>query len=101
MDKNKYKVITLKEFFRLKQMFQGLPDDQEVAWEMYKNMFKDDAIDWLMHKALMFKHRKKFADAVKFIDTPIIGKQELYVYIKEEKMHSIYKKILDKIMKND
>lgn len=101
MDKNKYKVITLKEFFRLKQMFQGLPDDQEVAWEIYKNIFKDDAIDLLMHKALMFKHRKKFADAVKFTDTPIMGKQELYVYIKEEKMHSIYKKILDKIIKND
>lgn len=99
MDKNNYKIITLKEFFRLKEMFQGLPDDQEIAWEIYKNTFKDDAIDLLMHKALMFKHRKNFADAVKFVDTPLLGKQELYIYMNEQKMHLIYKQILDKIMR--
>ena len=97
MDRDPIKIIELKEFFKLKQMFQGLPDDQELAWEIYKNNFKHDVIDLLMHKALFFKNRKKFADAVKFIDTPILGKQQLYIYIEEKKMHSIYKKILDKL----
>ena len=98
MDRNNYKVITLDEFFKLKEMFQGLPDDQEMAWEIYKNNYKDDAIDLLMHKALVFKHRKKFADAVQFIDPPIVGRQALYYYIDIHKADSIYKQILDKIM---
>ena len=98
MDQNSHKVITVEEFFRLKQMFQGLPDDQELAWEIYKNNYKDDAVDLLMHKALVFKHRKKFADAVQFIDQPKVSKQALYIYIDFYKAESIYKKILDKIM---
>ena len=93
------KELVRREFFKLKQMFQGLPDDQELAWEIYKNNFKDDVVDLLMHKALFFKHRKKFADAVKFTETPIVGKQELYIYVEEQKMHSIYKEILNKIIK--
>ena len=51
-----------------------------------------------MHKALVFKHRKKFADAVQFIDPPIVGRQALYYYIDIHKADSIYKQILDKIM---
>jgi hypothetical protein len=98
MDRNNYKVITFEEFFRLKQMFQGLPDDQEMAWEIYKNNYKNDTTDLLMHKALVFKHRKKFADAVQFIDPPIVGRQALYYYIDIHKADSIYKQILDKIM---
>ena len=97
MDRDPIKIIELEEFFRLKEMFQGLPDDQELAWVIYENNYKDDTADLLMHKALVFKSRKKFADAVKFIDTPILGKQQLYIYIEEKKMHSIYKKILDKL----
>ena len=80
-------------------MFQGLPEDQELAWEIYKNNFKSKPVDLLMHKALVFKHRKKFADVVKFVDTPLLGKQELYIYMDEQKMHLIYKQILDKIMR--
>ena len=99
MDQISHKVITLEEFFKLKEMFQGLPDDQELAWEIYKNNYKDDTADLLMHKALVFKHRKKFADAVQFIDKPIVGKQALYYYIDIFKMDSIYKQILDQIMK--
>ena len=38
MDRNNYKVITLDEFFKLKEMFQGLPDDQEMAWEISFNL---------------------------------------------------------------
>ena len=98
MDQISHKVITVEEFFRLKDMFQGLPDDQELAWEIYKNNYKDDAVDLLMHKALVFKHRKKFADAVQFIDQPEVGKQALYIYIDFYKAESIYKEILDKIM---
>jgi len=98
MDQISHKVITVEEFFRLKEMFQGLPDDQELAWEIYKNNYKDDAVDLLMHKALVFKHRKKFADAVQFIDQPKVNKQALYIYIDFYKAESIYKKILDKIM---
>ena len=41
MDQVSHKVITLEEFFKLKEMFQGLPDDQELAWEIYKNNYKD------------------------------------------------------------
>tara|TARA_R110001632_G_scaffold220871_2_gene351075 strand:+ start:259 stop:510 length:252 start_codon:yes stop_codon:yes gene_type:complete len=83
-------------------MFQGLPDDQELAWEIYQNSFGPtlqdrEVTDLLMHKSLMFAGRKKFADAVFFSGTPILGKQQLYIYIEEKKMHSIYKKILDKI----
>jgi hypothetical protein len=81
MDQISHKVITVEEFFRLKQMFQGLPDDQELAWEIYKNNYKDDAVDLLMHKALVFKHRKKFADAVQFIDQPKVSKQYLYRFL--------------------
>jgi len=99
MDRTDLKVITIDEFFKLKEMFQGLKEDQELAWEIYKGNYQDDTTDLLMHKALMFKNRKKFADAVLFKEIPLIGKQQLYIYIEEQTMHSIYKTILDKIMK--
>lgn len=82
-------------------MFDGLPEDQSIACEIYRSQFQDiEIIDQLMAKALMFKNRKKFIDAVVFkfkVGTAI----SLYNFIDVEEVNSVYKEILDKIMKNE
>ena len=97
----KRRMITIEEFFRLKQMFDGLPEDQSIAYEIYRSQFQDiEIIDQLMAKALMFKSRKKFIDAVVFkfkVGTAI----SLYNFIDVEEIDAVYKEILDKIMKNE
>ena len=82
-------------------MFDGLPEDQSIACEIYRSQFQDiEIIDQLMAKALMFKSRKKFIDAVVFkfkVGTAI----SLYNFIDVEEIDAVYKEILDKIMKNE
>tara|TARA_B110000908_G_C10216653_1_gene433141 strand:+ start:406 stop:705 length:300 start_codon:yes stop_codon:yes gene_type:complete len=97
----KRRIITIEEFFRLKEMFDGLPEDQGIACEIYRSQYQDrEIIDQLMAKALIFENRKKFIDAVVFkfkVGTAI----SLYNFIDIEEIDSVYTEILNKIMKDD
>jgi len=94
------KIIRIEEFFRLKEMLSGSKEDQQVAWHIYKNNYPEDMMmDTLMHKALVFKNRRNFGDAISFhYHTDTI---KIYAYIDSERMDQIYNEILDKIMRND
>ena len=94
------KIITLDEFFTYKEMFQGLPEDQALACELYNNADYEnkDIIDTLMAKALMFKSRLDFCKAVKYSYVlPTFTIQEIYVFIEKQKVDGIYMEILKKI----
>mgnify|MGYP003631171553 CR=1 FL=1 len=94
----KRKIITIDEFFRLKQMLSGPKEDQEVAFDIYSKQYKDrNILDPLMHKALLFKNRRDFASTIKVDITSKTGKS-LYVFLAEEQADEIYKQILDKLM---
>ena len=96
----KKKVITVEEFFRLKQMFSGSTEDKNIAWEIYENAYEDRVIlNQLMGKALMFKDRTNFIDAVKF--EFIADSKRIYTFIETNAMNKIYRDILDKLLKND
>jgi hypothetical protein len=95
------KIITIDEFFKLKEMLRGSPEDQEIAFQIYDSQYKDrDILDTLMVKGLVFKDRQKFADAVKYV-FPLGTGQNIYAYIEERKINMIYKLILDKLMGHD
>ena len=92
------KIITIEEFFRLKQMFAGSTEDKAMAFEIWDNQYKDrNIIDPLMFKGLMFTDRKSFAKAVKVDFTTKTGKI-LYTFLSEQQADEIYKQILDKLM---
>ncbi len=92
------KIITIEEFFRLKQMFAGSIEDKAMAFEIWDNQYKDrNIIDPLMFKGLMFTDRKSFAKAVKVDFTTKTGKT-LYTFLSEQQADEIYKQILDKLM---
>ena len=92
------KIITLDEFFRLKQMLSGSKEDQEMAFEIYSTQYEDRHIlDPLMHKALLFKNRKDFKATVK-VDLFTQTGQTLYVFLANERAEEIYVQILDKLM---
>ena len=82
-------------------MFNGLPEDQDIACEIYRSQYQNrEIIDQLMAKALVFENRKKFIDAVVFkfkVGTSIF----LYNFIDIEEIDSVYTEILNKIMKDD
>tara|TARA_R110000803_G_scaffold57802_2_gene115856 strand:+ start:222 stop:518 length:297 start_codon:yes stop_codon:yes gene_type:complete len=94
----KKKIITIDEFFRLKQMLSSSKEDQEIAFEIYSNQYKDrNILDPLMHKALLFKNRKDFQATVK-VDLVTQTGKALYIFLAEEHADEIYKQILDKLM---
>jgi len=93
----KKKIITVEEFFRLKQMFSGGQEDKELAWEIFDNTYEDKIIlSQLMAKALMFKNRQQFIDAVKF--EFIADSKKLYAFIEAESFNHIYMDILKKLL---
>tara|TARA_R110002167_G_scaffold157096_1_gene351948 strand:- start:292 stop:588 length:297 start_codon:yes stop_codon:yes gene_type:complete len=94
----KKKIITIDEFFKLKQMLSSSEEDQEIAFEIYSNQYKDrNILDPLMHKALLFKNRKDFQATVK-VDLVTQTGKALYIFLAEEHADEIYKQILDKLM---
>tara|TARA_R110002051_G_scaffold321795_2_gene410418 strand:+ start:222 stop:515 length:294 start_codon:yes stop_codon:yes gene_type:complete len=96
----KKKIITIEEFFRLKQMFSGSIEDKELALEIYENAYEDSIIlHQLMGKALMFKDRTEFIDAIKI--EFIADSQRIYTFIKVSSMTRIYREILNKIINDD
>tara|TARA_R100000742_G_C4254182_1_gene72239 strand:- start:606 stop:899 length:294 start_codon:yes stop_codon:yes gene_type:complete len=96
----KKRVITVEEFFRLKQMFSGSSEDKAIAWEIYDNAYEDKIIlNQLMGKALMFNDRTNFIDAVKF--EFIADSKKIYTFIETNTMNRIYRDILDKLLRND
>jgi len=106
----KKRIITIDEFFRFKEMFQGLPDDQAIACELYNNAdFADkQLVDTLMAKSLMFKNRVDFCIAVKYTfkitclsSIGSFSSNKIYTFIKASKADKIYMDILRKIKKHD
>ena len=96
--KNNKKIITIEEFFRLKQMFSGSSEDKHLALQIWDNQYRDrNILDPLMSKGLMFTDRKNFAKAVKLDFTTKTGKV-LYTFLSEQQADDIYKQILDKLM---
>jgi len=72
--------------------------DQEIAFEIYSNQYKDrNILDPLMHKALLFKDRKNFQATIK-VDLVTQTGKALYIFLAEEHADEIYKQILDKLM---
>ena len=94
----KKKIISLSEFFRMKEMFSGTQEDKEIAFEIYKNQYKDRKIlDLLMLKALMFGDRKAFAATIQ-VDFTVSNGKKIYTFLSLEQADDIYKQILDKLM---
>ena len=91
----KSKIITAEEFFRLKEMFMGVDEDQAIAVEIYKNsgFANKEVVDLLMAKALVFEPRKKFCDAIKFTFN-LPSNKEIYAYMEEHEAEEVYYKIL-------
>ena len=89
------KIITAEEFFRLKEMFMGVDEDQAIAVEIYKNsgFANKEIVDLLMAKALVFEPRKKFCDAIKFTFN-LPSNKEIYAYMEEQEAEEVYYKIL-------
>ncbi len=53
------KIISIEEFFRIKEMFSGSEEDKDLALELYNTQYQDKHIlNELMLKALLFKDRK-------------------------------------------
>ena len=93
----KKKIISVEEFFRLKEMFDGSDEDHELAWEIYNNAYEDKVIiGQLIAKALMFKNRARFVDAVKF--KFIANTKEIYAFIDTNTFNDIYTDILKKLI---
>jgi hypothetical protein len=97
----KKKIITIDEFFRLKEMLQGLPEDKDIAFQIYSSQYEDrEMLDQLMSKALLFEDRKNFVDAIRF-KFKIRTADTLYTFIDVEEMNLVYKHILNKITGDD
>jgi len=96
-------IITEKEFFKLVEMFNGLPDDQAMACQVYNNSNyqEKELLDLLMCKALVFDNRKYFIDAVKMdIRIETLYSNNIVAYMAFDKANDIYHKILKEITKN-
>ena len=91
------KIITVEEFFRLKEMFNASKEDQQIAWEIFDSQYEDKIIiSHLMAKALMFKSRRNFIDTVKF--EFIADSKKLYSFIDINTFDKIYMDILNKLL---
>ena len=84
------KIITLEEFFKYKQMFQGLPEDQSLACEIYNNANYEnkEVLDKLMVKALMFEDRVNFCTAVKYtLNVGELSTKKIYAFLEKKKVN--------------
>lgn len=93
--------ITVKEFFSLREMFMGLGEDFELAFENYKNLDYDDKdiLDLLFTKSLLFDKRVRFLRAIDkgYLPEELVSKN-INSTIKEFGDFVVYKKILLKIL---
>jgi|8_EtaG_2_1085327.scaffolds.fasta_scaffold212139_2 hypothetical protein len=109
--KKSREIITVDEFFTLRDMLSGNEEDAAVALEIYKNKYGLDQkiLNRLMCKALNFEDRVKFSIAVKYsfeiggrqfttnpLDSDMITTR-IFAYIDHYKLDDIYKEILNKI----
>jgi hypothetical protein len=94
-------LITVKEFFSLREMFMGLDEDFELALENYKNLDFDDRgiLNLLFTKSLLFDKRLRFIKAIgkSYISEELLSKN-INSAVKEVGDYVIYKKILLKIL---
>tara|TARA_R100001463_G_scaffold130888_4_gene190583 strand:+ start:14 stop:316 length:303 start_codon:yes stop_codon:yes gene_type:complete len=98
------KKITVEEFFRIKQMLQGLPDDRALGCVMYNNSnYADkDILDKLMCKALMFDARVKFCIAINYgIKLGSLKLSRIYQSLERRDADKVYIDILRKIKDYD
>lgn len=99
-----YRIITLDEFFKYKEMFSGLPEDQALACELYNNANYADKklLDQLMAKALVFDKRYNFCIAVKHkFKLGSFKTSRIYAYIDKNKLDGVYTEILRKLKDYD
>jgi len=101
MKKKSRKIITIDEFFTLRDMFSGSKEDAAIALAIYQEQYQDkDILDRLMCKALMFKERVDFSIAVQYtfqMGMSDMDTKNIYAYIDINKMDEIYNEILNKI----
>lgn len=94
-------LITVKEFFSLREMFMGLDEDFQLALENYKNLNFDDReiLDLLFTKSMLFDKRTRFLSATGRIykSETLVGKN-INSAIKNAGDYVVYKKILLKIL---
>lgn len=94
-------LITVKEFFSLREMFMGLDEDFQLALENYKNLnfYDKDILDLLFAKSMLFGKRTRFLNAISktYKSEELVGKNINHV-IKIARDSTIYKKILLKIL---
>jgi len=98
------RIITLDEFFRYKEMFSGLPEDQALANELYQkaNYADKELLDQLMAKALVFDKRYNFCVAVKHaFKLGSFKTSRLYAFIEAKKVNKVYMDILRKLKNYD
>jgi hypothetical protein len=94
-------LITIKEFFSLREMFMGLDEDFQLALENYKNLNFDDKdiLDLLFTKSMLFDKRTRFLKAIgkTYTSDQLVGKNINHA-VKIAGDFVIYKKILLKIL---
>ena len=94
-------LITVKEFFSLREMFMGQDEDFELALENYKNLDFDDKeiLNLLFTKSLAFDKRKRFVKAISknYTSDELVGKN-INSAVKNAGDYVVYKKILLKIL---
>lgn len=94
-------LITVKEFFSLREMFMGLDEDFELALENYKNLDFDDKdiLDLLFTKSMLFDKRTRFLTAISktYTSEELVGKN-INSVVKNAGDHVVYKKILLKLL---
>jgi hypothetical protein len=94
-------LITVKEFFSLREMFMGQDEDFELALENYKNLDFDDKeiLDLLFTKSMLFDKRTRFLKAISKIYTSeeLVGKN-INSVVKNAGDYVVYKKILLKLL---
>lgn len=94
-------LITIKEFFSLREMFMGLDEDFQLALENYKNLNFDDKeiLDLLFTKSLLFDKRTRFIKAIgkTYTSEELVGKN-INSVVKNAGDYVVYKKILLKLL---
>jgi len=94
-------LITVKEFFSLREMFMGLDEDFQLALENYKNLNFDDKeiLDLLFTKSLLFDKRTRFIKAIgkTYTSEELVGKN-INSVVKNAGDYVVYKKILLKLL---
>jgi hypothetical protein len=93
--------ITVKEFFSLRSLMNGLSDDFEIGYNNYINLnYKDqDILNILFTKSLHWENRRRFLKTIDKNFQPLeLTYKSIRDLIKFKGNDMIYKKILLKIM---